>query len=63
MGKIERARNFLSDARKELKKVVWPNKQQTLASTRVVLIFVAIISLFLGLVDSILGRLVKFILS
>ncbi len=63
MGKIERAKNFLSDARKELKKVVWPNKQQTLASTRVVLIFVVIISLFLGLVDSILGRLVKFILS
>ena len=63
MGKISRAKNFLSDSRKELKKVVWPNKQQTLASTRVVLIFAVIVSLFLGLVDSILGRLVKFILS
>ena len=63
MGKIGNAKQFLSEARKEIKKVVWPTKAQTLASTRVVIIFVALIAIFLGLVDFVLGRLVKIILS
>jgi preprotein translocase subunit SecE len=63
MEKLDRARKFFSEAKLELKKVVWPTKQQTMVSTRVVVIFVVLISIFLGVVDFVLSRLVKLILS
>jgi preprotein translocase subunit SecE len=63
MEKLNRAKKFLSEARVELKKVVWPTKRQTMLSTRVVVIFVVLISVFLGVVDFVLSRLVKLILS
>ncbi len=63
IGKIEKGKRFLSEAKVELMKVVWPSKQQTLASTRIVIIFVAIITVFLGLCDFIFGKLVSLILS
>ncbi len=63
MEKLDRARKFFSEAKLELKKVVWPSKRQTMLSTRVVVIFVILISIFLGVVDFVLSRLVKLILS
>ena len=63
MEKLDRARKFFSEAKVELKKVVWPSKRQTMLSTRVVVIFVILISIFLGVVDFVLSRLVKLILS
>lgn len=63
MEKIDKAKKFFSEARHELKKVVWPTKHQTMLSTRVVVIFVVLISIFLGVVDFVLSRFVKFILS
>lgn len=63
METIEKAKIFFKEAQGELKKVVWPTKQQTLVSTRVVIIFVLIVSAFLGVVDFVLGRLIKYILS
>ena len=63
MEKLDRARKFFSEAKVELKKVVWPTKHQTMLSTRVVVIFVIMISIFLGVVDFVLSRLVKLILS
>ncbi len=54
---------FIREAKQELKKVVWPTKKQTLASTSVVLVFVIAVAIFLGLVDYFLGWLVKLVLS
>lgn len=54
---------FLLDARAELKKVTWPTRKQTLASTMVVIVVVFIVSTFLGLVDFGLVKLIKLILG
>ena len=54
---------FLKEARWELKKVTWPAPKQALASTSVVLVVVVIISLYLGLIDTILTRLVRLVLG
>jgi len=43
--------DFLKESREELKKVVWPGKEEILNSTLVVLGAVVIISIFLFLVD------------
>jgi preprotein translocase subunit SecE len=52
-------RQFLVEAVQELKKVVWPGRKETLGTTAVVLLLVIIISIFLGLVDMGLSRLVR----
>lgn len=54
---------FLNGSKVELKKVTWPNKKQTLASTSVVLIIVFIVAIYLGIIDYVLAKLVKLILG
>ena len=54
---------FLKEARVELKKVTWPTPKQTLASTSVVILVSAVVSLFLGLVDFGLTKIIKLVLG
>ncbi len=60
---MNKALQFVSQAKAELKKVTWPTRKQTLASTGVVMVIVAIMALYLGIIDLILAKLVKFILG
>jgi len=46
----------------ELKKVTWPSRKETVASTAVVIVLVIIVSAFLGLVDVSLSGLIRLIL-
>jgi preprotein translocase subunit SecE len=50
---------FVKEAWQELKKVNWPGRKETIGGTGVVLILVIIISVFLGLIDFGLSRLVR----
>ena len=47
-------REYLSESQFELRKVVWPTRDQTLRTTLVVMVVVIILSLLLGLIDVIL---------
>jgi preprotein translocase subunit SecE len=60
---LQKIIRFLSEAKVELKRVTWPTPKQTLASTAVVIIIVFIIAIYLGIIDYILAKLVKFILG
>jgi len=60
---VQKVTQFLKEAKVELKKVVWPTPKQTLASTAVVIIIVFIVSIYLGIIDFALAKLVKFILG
>ncbi|HOE79569.1 MAG: preprotein translocase subunit SecE [Smithellaceae bacterium] len=60
---VNRALQFLTQARAELKKVTWPTRKQTLASTAVVMVVVLIVAVYLGVVDFILAKAVKAILG
>ncbi|KUG28386.1 preprotein translocase subunit sece [hydrocarbon metagenome] len=62
-GKIEQAREFFEQAKAELKKVTWPTRKETVSTGIAVLILVVVMSIFLGLVDLGLARLVEFILA
>jgi preprotein translocase subunit SecE len=53
---------FFREVKVELTKVTWPSRKQTIGSTVVVIVFVFIISLFLGVVDVGLSSLVRLIL-
>ncbi len=55
----KRVKTFLTDVRVELKRVSWPSRQDTIASTGVVVVVVLIISFYLGFIDVLLSRLVS----
>ena len=44
---------FTKEARTELRKVVWPSRQETIQSTLAVLILVSILSIILWMMDSV----------
>jgi preprotein translocase subunit SecE len=59
----EKIIQFFYEVKAELKKVTWPAKKETIASTSVVLILVFIIAIFLFIVDQGLSFLIRKILS
>lgn len=48
---VQKSKVFLREVRVELKKVTWPSRKETVASTAIVVILVVIISAFMGVVD------------
>ncbi len=59
---LTKATQFLREVKIELKKVTWPSRKETVASTAVVIILVMIVSSFLGLVDVGLSSLIRLLL-
>lgn len=57
-----RSITFLQEVWAELKKVHWPTRRETYAATGVVLVIVALIGFYLGLVDFLLSQVVQLIL-
>jgi preprotein translocase subunit SecE len=55
---LKRTRVFLTDVRVELKKVTWPSRQDTIASTGVVIVVVFLISFYLGIIDIALSKMI-----
>jgi len=60
---IRTAQQFFREVRVELKKVTWPSRKETIASTSVVLITVFLVAFYLGIVDLGLSRLIKIFLE
>jgi len=54
---------FFTNVKAEIKKVTWPSKKDTYASTTVVIVLVILCAVFLGGVDMILSRLIRLILG
>ncbi len=57
------SREFLSEARFELRKVVWPTRQEAMRTTWVVIGVVILLSLLLALFDVVIQNLVKLLLA
>jgi preprotein translocase subunit SecE len=60
---LRTAQQFFREVRVELKKVTWPSRKETIASTSVVLIAVFLVGFYLGVVDLGLSRLIKIFLE
>jgi preprotein translocase subunit SecE len=56
-------REFLTDVRKETGKVTWPGKDEVVGTTAVVLVYMAIVGVFLFLVDAAVTPLVNKLFS
>jgi preprotein translocase subunit SecE len=52
---------FVLDSRVELRKIVWPNREETLRTTAIVFVFVGIAGAFFWLVDLALAAATRFL--
>ncbi len=48
--------NFAKDCYAEMKKVVWPSRESVIASTKVVVVSVAIFAVVLGVIDFVFAQ-------
>ena len=58
-GEVERRRNFVLESWAELKKVEWPNQNQVIQGTVVVLVACAIAGVYLWLNDQLWKQVVQ----
>ncbi|MBF0152432.1 MAG: preprotein translocase subunit SecE [Magnetococcales bacterium] len=63
MIQVSEVKQYLSDVRNELRKVVWPTRKDTSNTTILVLAMVFLVSLFLWLIDSVLSLLVRLVVG
>jgi protein translocase subunit secE/sec61 gamma len=56
-------REFFSETRFELRKVVWPTRQETMRTTWVVMAVVVVVSLILGAFDLVIQQVMKWLLG
>lgn len=56
---MNRLKEFFAEVKVEMKKVVYPSKEELMGSTWVVIITAVVISVFLGVVDLGLSKIVK----
>lgn len=59
----KRGLGFAKDSRTEVRKVVWPTRQETIQTTLAVLVMVVIVAIMLWLVDMFLGWGVRNLLA
>ncbi|SDW08092.1 preprotein translocase subunit SecE [Thiocapsa roseopersicina] len=52
---------FASDARMEVRKVVWPSRQETLQTTLIVIVMVLVVGIILWLFDMMLMAILRFL--
>ncbi len=56
---IIKVKEFLTDVAIEVKKVTWPSRKEAIGGTMVVLVLVFLMAIYLGLVDTILSKIVE----
>ena len=62
-AKGHQVREFLSESRFELRKVVWPTRQEAIRMTWVVIVVVIVLSLLLGGFDFVIQKLTQWCLG
>jgi preprotein translocase subunit SecE len=55
-------KNFLEEVKTEFFKIVWPDKKMTLGLTGIVVVLTVVLSLYLGSVDLLLGKVLALFL-
>ncbi|MDY0275309.1 MAG: preprotein translocase subunit SecE [Desulfomicrobium sp.] len=63
LAKLTEFRAFFEKSQLELKKVVWPDKQETISTSSAVLLLVVVLAFFLGILDLGLTKFIAAILS
>jgi preprotein translocase subunit SecE len=57
-GPGRRVRNYIAESQFEMRKVVWPTRDETVKTTGIIIAVVIVLSLLLGLIDLILKSVI-----
>jgi preprotein translocase subunit SecE len=60
---IQRLRDFYEEVMAEMKKVTWPTRPDLIASTKVTLFLIAVLTILMFGYDNLLGAMVMLLLS
>ncbi|MEJ2482616.1 MAG: preprotein translocase subunit SecE [Gemmatimonadota bacterium] len=56
---IRDMQEFIEGVQAEMKKVTWPDREQLRNATAVILVFVIVLAIIIGLMDSVFSALVR----
>jgi preprotein translocase subunit SecE len=62
MAKVSPAQ-FIQEVRQETAKVTWPSRKETVTTTAMVFVMVAVVSVFLSVTDWIIAQALKLVLG
>ena len=60
---FSQVREFTDEVKSEFGKIAWPSTKNTAGSAMLVVILVAVMSLYLGAVDLLVGKMISYILK
>ncbi len=60
---FEKIKRFFSETRIEMRKVTWPTRDELRESTKIVIVATFVVTLFIGLIDSIINLIVRRLLG
>ncbi len=60
---IQKVTKYFNDTYQEMQKVAWPSKDELIGSTIVVVVMSLLVSLFIGIVDQVLSKLVNLLVK
>jgi preprotein translocase subunit SecE len=60
---IKKTKQYLYEVRAELGKIVWPEKDKATKTTYVVVIFIVLVTAFLGLIDVFFSKIFSYFFS
>jgi preprotein translocase subunit SecE len=60
---FEKIKKFFGETRVEMRKVTWPTRDELKESTKIVIVATFVVTLFIGLVDSIINIIVRRLLG
>lgn len=55
---FSKIKTFFREVKIELKKVVFPSREEVIGSTKIVVVLVLIVAVFLGMIDMLLSKLI-----
>ena len=62
-GILKKTQKFTEDVQVEMRRVTWPDRDQVRNATGVILVFVIILALIIGAMDSVFAPFVRFVVN
>jgi preprotein translocase subunit SecE len=63
IGAVVKAASFYKEVKSEVKKVSWPSRKEAMSATALVMFMSALFGLFFLVVDSVINRVLQFLLG
>ena len=60
---VDQIKKFFGEVKIEFSKITWPDKKHTIGASGVVVVLVTLISIYLGTVDLVLGKIISSVLK